>query len=416
MPSCSRNTTTNTSWSSSAKKKSGIENPKYENPVATWSNVEYWRTALSTPTSMATATENRSVVPTRRKEFQAASPTIPVTGSWVRNDVPQSPCTKSPSQPRYCTGGDSLRWYSSSRFCNVCCDTPGRWRKSRSGSPRADTRANKTIVATSTTGIATRSRRPMNAITALVSSRGVSSSRGKPSLGRQVPVLDVPGEPVLRRVVLHPRDRAPVAELSGLLEQRDDGDVVGCQLEVGLVEQRRARHGISLGVAGVEQLVDLGIADLGVVLARLVARELLRVLRGALLWDRAREPDRVPAVGVGCAHPGEDQRLEVEAGHVGVEDVGRVLDRERDAQLLELRLHDLLGEYPGLVTRRGADGERELDVALLADTVAPPRPTRRVEDRVGRVDIAGGRVHRPVRHVRLLVHHVLRVVQHLGVV
>ena len=37
--SCSTNTTK--SWSRSAKKKSGIENPKYENPVAMWSNAEY---------------------------------------------------------------------------------------------------------------------------------------------------------------------------------------------------------------------------------------------------------------------------------------------------------------------------------------------------------------------------------------
>src|SRR5882724_9190015 len=101
MPSCSCSTSTTNSCNNNAKKKSGIEKPKYENDVAAWSNNEYWRTALTTPMTSASNTENSSAVPTKRNEFQVASPTMSATGRWVRNDSPQSPCTKSPNQPTY---------------------------------------------------------------------------------------------------------------------------------------------------------------------------------------------------------------------------------------------------------------------------------------------------------------------------
>ena len=74
MPSCSCSTTITKSCNSNAKKKSGIEKPKYENDVAAWSNTEYWRTALTTPMIRASITESTSAVPTRSRVFQVASP------------------------------------------------------------------------------------------------------------------------------------------------------------------------------------------------------------------------------------------------------------------------------------------------------------------------------------------------------
>ena len=46
----------------------------------------------------ASITESTSAVPTRSSEFHVALPTMSATGRWVRNESPQSPCTKSPSQ------------------------------------------------------------------------------------------------------------------------------------------------------------------------------------------------------------------------------------------------------------------------------------------------------------------------------
>ena len=207
MPSCSCRTTITKSCRSSAKKKSGIEKPKYENDVAKKSNAEYCRTALTTPMSRASTTENTRAVPTNSTEFHVASPTMSATGRWVRNDSPQLPCTKSPSHERVLRRLDSSRWYSCSRLLMVWLDTPGRCRNSRNGSPRAETRAKTTMVASSTTASATTSRRPMNAITAHVSSRAPSRGHGKAPIRARLrrirPVFDVPGEPVLRRVVLH---------------------------------------------------------------------------------------------------------------------------------------------------------------------------------------------------------------------
>src|SRR5215218_682246 len=120
-PSCSWSTSTTKSCSSNAKKKSGMEKPKYENVVAAWSNVEYCRTALTTPMRSASTTDSTSAVPTSNKEFHVASPTMSTTGRWVRNESPQSPCTKSPSHPTYWSGRDSSRWYSRSRLRNVTC-------------------------------------------------------------------------------------------------------------------------------------------------------------------------------------------------------------------------------------------------------------------------------------------------------
>src|SRR4029077_7853278 len=108
MPSCSCSTTTTKSCNRSAKKKSGIENPKYENDVAAWSNSEYCRTALTTPMHSASITDSTNAVATSRNEFHAALPTMSAPGCGLRNDVPQSPCTKSPSQCTYCAGRDSF--------------------------------------------------------------------------------------------------------------------------------------------------------------------------------------------------------------------------------------------------------------------------------------------------------------------
>ena len=98
--------------------------------------------------------------------FQVASPTMSATGRSVRKDVPQSPCTKSPSQWRYCSGTRLVE------VVFVLEVAGGVLRHSRAMAQvaqriaRAETSANTTIVASSTTTSAVTSRRTTNAITA----------------------------------------------------------------------------------------------------------------------------------------------------------------------------------------------------------------------------------------------------------
>ena len=54
--------------------------------------------------SSPSVADSTTAVPTSRNEFHVASPTMSDTGRSVRNDVPQSPCAKSPSQSTYCSG------------------------------------------------------------------------------------------------------------------------------------------------------------------------------------------------------------------------------------------------------------------------------------------------------------------------
>ena len=218
-----------TSCSSSAKKKSGIENPKYENDVA--SVVEHRvladrahhadRTGRASPTARArcprAGTSSRWLRPPCRRPAAA-----------VRNDVaPVALDEVAEPAARTARGRDSSRWYWCSRLRDrLLRDAPACAGAQRSGSPRAETRSEHhdrrqhDDRASRPAGAVRRTRSPHSC-----SSRSGRGDRGKRRRTALQPVYVQSSmfqvKPSCGRVVLQAGDGVAVPELGGLLEQRD---------------------------------------------------------------------------------------------------------------------------------------------------------------------------------------------------
>ncbi len=96
--------TPKTSCRMRANQKTGMAIPRNENPVPTWSNALYCRTALKTPRRKARTPATRNEAPMSSSVAGNRSRIISDTGRVVEKLTPRSPRTAAVSHRTYWTG------------------------------------------------------------------------------------------------------------------------------------------------------------------------------------------------------------------------------------------------------------------------------------------------------------------------